>query len=214
MDLLSYKLGKKAGGGGGGGSSLDWEAIGFSSQPKSIEDGYNYAKTIQSNYNDNTSYKNDYNLVYFPYVDTSNRISFYQLFYNCVSLEEVALFDTNWGTSFANMFESCLALKRIPQFDTNKGSILASAFSNCKSLKDVPILDTSSATNMNFMFNGCESLTDASLNNILKMCINATQISASAKTLQRIGLSETQATRCQSLSNYQDFLDAGWTTGY
>ena len=63
------------------------------------------------------------------------------------------------------------------------------------------------------MFKNCTSLSDGSLNNILTICTNATSY-PSTKTLKYIGLSEEQATKCQSLSNYQAFLDAGWTTGY
>lgn len=38
--------------------------------------------------------------------------------------------------------------------------------------------------------------------------------SAEYKTLKYIGLSAEQATKCTTLSNYQAFLDAGWTTGF
>lgn len=54
-----------------------------------------------------------------------------------------------------------------------------------------------------------------SLNNIMTMCINAVKITNSTyKKLSYIGLTQTQATRCKKLSNYQIFLDAGWSTGY
>ncbi|MGN1301209.1 MAG: hypothetical protein ACI4U9_01605 [Clostridia bacterium] len=47
------------------------------------------------------------------------------------------------------------------------------------------------------------------------MCINAVGITGSVyKTLKYLGLTSTQATICTTLSNYQAFLDAGWTTGY
>ena len=45
------------------------------------------------------------------------------------------------------------------------------------------------------------------------MCINATAYTGT-KTLQIVGLSSAQATTCQGLSNYADFVEAGWTTGY
>jgi hypothetical protein len=66
---------------------------------------------------------------------------------------------------------------------------------------------------MRSMFYGCISLSDESLNNILAMCTNATKITSN-KTLEYIGLTSDQATRCQSLSNYSAFTAAGWTTGY
>ena len=47
-----------------------------------------------------------------------------------------------------------------------------------------------------------------------RMCITMTNLTKSYKTLKYMGLNSTQATRCKELSNYQTFLDAGWTTGY
>ena len=87
-------------------------------------------------------------------------------------------------------------------------------FEGCSSLTTIPVLNTNEVTGMSDMFNGCTSLTDDSLNNILQMCINAVSISSTPNTLQAIGLTEAQAATCTTLSNYQAFLDAGWTTGY
>ena len=66
---------------------------------------------------------------------------------------------------------------------------------------------------LNSTFTACSSLTNESLNNILQMCVNAINYPG-VKTLKRLGLSSEQATVCQGLSNYQAFLNAGWTTGY
>ena len=63
------------------------------------------------------------------------------------------------------------------------------------------------------MFYNCTNLSDESLNNILAMCKNATSYS-DTKTLAYIGLTEEQANRCKTLSNYSAFTAAGWTTGY
>lgn len=86
-------------------------------------------------------------------------------------------------------------------------------FRSCYSLKNVEVYDTGKATNMTQMFYGCSELTDESLNKILLMCINATSLTGT-KTLNTIGLSSTQATKCQSLSNWEAFVAAGWSTGY
>ena len=68
---------------------------------------------------------------------------------------------------------------------------------------------------MKNMFKGCNNLSNESLNNILQMCINATRITYAAyKKLSYIGLTQEQAERCQSLSNYEAFIAAGWVTGY
>ena len=63
------------------------------------------------------------------------------------------------------------------------------------------------------MFSNCPSLSDESLNNILAMCTNASSYTRT-KTLAYIGLTLEQAEKCMTMSNYQAFLDAGWTTGY
>lgn len=90
---------------------------------------------------------------------------------------------------------------------------MSQMFYECTSLTTVPLLNTSKATNVSGMFSGCTSLSNESLNNILAMCTNATSYTRT-KTLKYIGLTSTQATTCQSLSNYSAFTAAGWTTGY
>ena len=63
---------------------------------------------------------------------------------------------------------------------------------------------------MEYAFKNCESLSNESLNNIMQMCINATNYTG-IKTLQGIGLSTSQIDICKTLSNYQAFTEAGWT---
>ena len=65
------------------------------------------------------------------------------------------------------------------------------------------------------MFTGCVKLTDNSLNNILQICINAT-LYTGTKTLYTLGFRSNKYSveRIQALSNYQAFIDAGWTIGY
>lgn len=107
------------------------------------------------------------------------------------------------------MFFACEKLKEVPAFDTSKVTSMYNMCRGCYKLVTVPILDTTNVTNMLSMFYGCYVLSDESLNNILAMCISATQISN--KKLSYIGLSTTQIAKCKTLSNYQAFLDAGWT---
>lgn len=105
-------------------------------------------------------------------------------------------------------------IKTIPEIDTSDVTNMQSTFSGCTNLVNVPLLNTANVTSMAAMFSSCSSLTNESLNNILIMCSNTTRVYNGAKTLKAIGLTETQATTCTTLSNYQSFLDAGWTTGY
>lgn len=103
----------------------------------------------------------------------------------------------------------------VPMF-TVEGFSLNYAFYGCRALVNVPLLDTSNITMMDSCFSDCQNLSDDSLNNILRMCINATKYSRSQKTLVKIGLSKTYypASRIQALPNYADFIAAGWTIGY
>lgn len=58
------------------------------------------------------------------------------------------------------------------------------------------------------------------IENLLDLCIRATKISSNNKTLNYLGLPATgrvwncPASSIEPLSNYQDFLNAGWTIGY
>ena len=104
-------------------------------------------------------------------------------------------------------------IKQIPQLDTSAVNSMSNMFNNCTALTTIPLLNTSNVTSMSFMFNGCAALTNDSLNNILAMLTNATSYTGT-KTLKYIGLSETQATTCTTLSNWSACEAAGWTTGY
>lgn len=151
-----------------------------------------------------------------PAIDLTGFNVCQSFFSNCYSLEAIPSIDTSNCTVFERMFNECQKIKSIPQLNTSKMTNMKYFCVNCLQLEDVPILDTSKVTgiNMTNAFSSCPKLTEASLNNILYMCIHSGVTVNSYKTLQYIGLSSSQATICQGLSNYQAFLDAGWTTGY
>lgn len=178
----------------GGGYPPDWSEIGYEDTPQGVIDGFNYAKEIYDGWDDNVTnvsnmFKNDKTLILMPKVNTSNVLYMNSTFNNCTFLTTIPLLDTSNVVNMNDMFY------------------------NCTSLKNIPLLDTSKVTNMANMFRNCTSLTNESLNNILAMCIGATSYTGTS-TLKYIGLTQEQATICQGLSNYQAFLDAGWTTGY
>lgn len=140
------------------------------------------------------------------------------LFNYCSGLVEIEEIDTSSVTNMTSMFSYCSSLVEVPLLNTSKVSTMNGMFSSCGSLVTVPVLNTSklSASNaISSMFSSCTKLSDESLNNILQMCINAVKIPTyGTRNLKDLGLTSDQVTRCQSLSNYQAFLDAGWTTGY
>ena len=119
---------------------------------------------------------------------------------------------------FSTAFSQYPYLEEVIGLNTPNATTMNSMFYNCYELHTINELNTSkliNGTSMTEMFTGCTKLSDESLNNILAMCANAVKITSVAyKSLKYIGLNSDQATRCQSLPNYQAFLSAGWTTGY
>ena len=148
-----------------------------------------------------------------PLLNTSKVTNMTYMFYGCEKLTTIPELDTSSVTTVQGMFASCSNLTAIPELNTSKVTNMYSMFNSCTSLTTIPLLDTGNVTDMGNMFSSCSSLNNESLNNILAMCKNAVKITSN-KTLKYIGLTEEQANICQSLSNYQDFINAGWTTGY
>ena len=155
------------------------------------------------------------NLTEIALLDTSNVTNMNYMFQYCTSLTTVPQFNTNMLEKAISMFKECTSLISVPQFNFRNFNNMGAMFQGCTSLTTVPQFNTSKVTNFNNVFTGCPNLTDESLNNILAMCINASSYTGT-KTLVRLGFTSTNysATRIQGLSNYQAFLDAGWTIGY
>lgn len=181
----------------------------------------------------------DISLLEIPLLDTSSAITMKGMFSGCKSLQRLPLLDTSNVTTMYEMFKNCTNLVTVPNFNTSKVANMNSLFYGCGNLESFPLLDTSNVTNMQNMTNGCNKLknlpklntskvtsmqnafvsgglfTDESLNNILLMCIGATSYTGT-KTLRYLGLTSSlyPNSKIQSLPSYQDFIDAGWTTGY
>lgn len=169
-----------------------------------------------------------------PVIDISQKTSAAKMFSGCRNLENVPLLDTSKVTDMTEMFAYCYMLKNIPSLNTSKVTNMSYMFRSSgieeipilntenlinasymfyqSDLKNIPILNFSKVTSMPNCFNSCPKLSDEGLNNILKICISA--INVKTKTLKAVGLSKIQATTCQTLSNYQEFLNSGWITGY
>lgn len=131
---------------------------------------------------------------FFNSVDTSNM-------YQCV-----AFYDE------LNDF-TCEHITTVPLFDTGNCSTFYEMFYNCSALENVPVYDTSNVIDMGSMFSGCHNLTDESLNNILLMCINATQIIGTKDLYSILSSDYYPSSRIEALPAYQDFIDAGWILG-
>lgn len=176
------------------------------------------------------------NLVDVSLINTNNTTDMAFMFSSCTKLKTIQLSNTGNVTNMQSMFNKCQMLPTIPFLDTHNVTNMNYMFEGCKNIISIPLLDTSNVTTMLRMFNGCNNLTnipafnlskvtnmrnmfaacynisDDSLNNILAMCISATSYN-STKTLSYIGISNYTypVSKIQSLSNYQAFLNAGWT---
>ena len=153
------------------------------------------------------------NLTTIPKLDMSSARNMSSMFNGCSSLSEIPQLDMPNVTDMSSTFSNCTSLTEIPQFNMPKVVNMSYTFNKCSNLTTIPQLNTSKVTTMAFCFSNCPNLSDDSLNNILGMCSSTTNYKKT-KTLKNIGLSSEQAIKCTTLSNYQSFLNAGWTTGY
>lgn len=146
-----------------------------------------------------------------PILSCENITSLNYSFYRARNLKKIAGFvNASNITDLASCFNECNNLIEAPTFDDLSAvTTMASTFRDDPNLEYIPIYNTPNLTNMSMTFNNSPKLTDESLNNIMATCINAPKVQS--KKLSSIGLSSTQIAKCKTLSNYQAFLDAGWT---
>lgn len=175
------------------GSVPDWSQIGLDETPQSIIDDFDYSKQIYDNWDSNITtmnscYSQNTSLVYFPKVDVSN------------------------VSNMSNAFNRTYNLKEIPSLNSVKLTNMWYMCHYSQKLKEIGLLITNNVTTMDYAFSGCIELSNQSLNNILAMCTNSAI--TTDKTLKKIGLSQTQAEICKTLSNWDAFVAAGWSTGY
>lgn len=151
-----------------------------------------------------------------PLLNTSSATNARYMFYDCYALTEIPLLDTSNVTNMQNMFSSCKSMISLPELNTSNVTNMSSMCQGCTELANIPLLNTSKVTNMSYMFSGCKKFTTESLNNLLGMCANVDASYSNTKKLSNIlgGNYFYPAATIQSLSNYQAFIDAGWTIGW
>ena len=99
-----------------------------------------------------------------PYIDTSKITSFSYFCNNNNAINDfLPQLDTSNGMSFGNMFYDCSNLTTIPQLDTSNGTSFNAMFQGCSNLTTIPQLDTSNGTSFGNMFYRCSKLETVSL---------------------------------------------------
>lgn len=124
---------------------------------------------------------------------------------------------TNWDSSITygrRAFYDRGDIIIFPYIDTSNITDAREFFASCSRLTQIPKLDFSKVTNNNHnqMFSGCYYLDRDSINTILLICSEMTLITTN-KTLSYMGLviGGTYIGDITTYSNYQAFIDAGWT---
>ena len=158
----------------GGEGGNPFSVIGYPSVPQYIQDGVEYAKTIQDNWNASITnrqdaFSDDTQLVYFPLVDTSNVTNMNIMFSGCTNLQYVPAINVSKVTNMRQMFHKCNKLTSLDlsNWNTSKVTSMSYMFSNCGSLTslDLSNFDTSKVTDMSSMFTNCSRLTSLDVSN-------------------------------------------------
>lgn len=173
--------------------------------------------------NFSTMFQNCSSLTNFPishYPQPSKKHYAKNMFYKCTGLTGEVTCTYNYVVGSPSQYDAMFGFTSIDTIKMQGTSGANPPNTNLKQLcygcsKLVNVIFTNEyvlSLNCQEMFYDCPNLSDESLNNILLAASRTTN--NATKTLKYLGLSNAQIAKCQTLSNYQAFLDAGWTTGY
>lgn len=192
MDITSYLLGKSSSGGGGGAEEYFETTLARGTSTSNSALKY-LVKKVPS------------------FQCSSNATDLTGAFANCTVLEEIGnISGTSQVTNMQYAFSSCNNLTKIGSIDTSNVTNAFQMFAFDANLQDIPVFNFAKATSLSAFVRECSSLSDTSLNNIMASCLTATNYTGT-KTLSDLGLNSTQRQKCTTLSNYQDFINAGWS---
>ena len=148
----------------------------------------------------------------FSNIDTSETTDFDRFFYNCaLMITSPSNLNSSNVVRTHNMFQGCSNLVTVKEFDFSNVEGCSNMFYNCSKLENVPVFNGKNVTNATGMYNGCSKLSDDSLNNIMAFCISMEKIPTYYKYLNHLKLTSSQIEKCKTLSNYEAFINAGWS---
>lgn len=142
-----------------------------------------------------------------------------RMFFQCYALPEVNLsnFDLSSVEDAGEMFESCSAITKITFGEkafSSKLTLMSEMFYGCSSLVDLDIsnFDLSGITDgITRPFTNCSKLSDDSLNSIMAALATGTNIKTNKRYLTYLGLTEDQANKMTTMSNWPALQALGWT---
>ena len=151
-------------------------------------------------------------------------------FANCTALTEIINIenlDTSCVTNMSGMFATCGSLSiDVSSFNTSKvadmsymfGNTINDDFGGCWNVSGLEHFDMRNVVHMQDMFYfDSISYNAEKLNSMLDICIKANKIPSENKTIRYVagliqgGYYSNHVNFIQSLSNYQDFINAGWS---
>ena len=148
-----------------------------------------------------------------------------QNFSNCFSTNSNMVTSPNINTSSATkmsgMFSSCVNLVTVRNYDMSHVTDISAMFNSDMALANVPLMNLSSISgnwSLNSVFSS-DVLTNDSINNILGSLATVTSAYTGTKTLKFMfgNADKSQyypASTIEQMSNYQAFINAGWTIGW
>ena len=153
-------------------------------------------------------------------IDFSNIRNFESMFQSLgeeityVDIELISMMATNMKNCFfgSNYIDTVVLPEDI---DTSGCANFGGCFQNCYKLERIINLDKidfSSATNLHYFVKNCTNLYDETLAVLCDKLQSATELQT--KTLNDIGLTNSQATKCTAFPIWSTLVNLGWTTGY
>lgn len=109
-----------------------------------------------------------------PNFNTSRVIIMNSMFSACESLVSVPNFNTDNVYSFESTFAQCSSLGYVPNFNTSNAEYMSHMFTYCNNITDIPEFDTHKVRSLSCFIQGCNNLSNAAIQNVINMCLNAT----------------------------------------
>lgn len=212
-------------------TGIDWSDVGYTTaDPMCVDYLHSKAKEVLADWDkDNPHlFSNNTNLISAPTLDLSwyddHETNPTGMFSACSNL--VCVSNTFNARIYREWFRGCSSLRTIDisNFSTEKwilGSIgsVRQMFDGCGNLEHVEfgdfiVFDITKTNAIVNMFQYCYKLDEDTLDQILKLCILVTNnVNASNRKLSTLGITNNfvNYNKISSLSNYDDFIAAGWT---
>lgn len=211
-----------------GSSGVDWSDIGYTNQPALIDYLHREALSILNSWNPSNphTYEGRTGIVSVPTLDLSNmsKTDCVNMFKNCSGL--ISISNTFVAPNYKEWFNGCSNLLTIDisNFSTENwvlgstNGAWARMFQDCTKLTHINFgnfvkFDPTKVDNIYMMFSNTLNLDNDTLNQILKLCILVgPNISATSRKISVMGISSNNyLTIIPTLSNYNDFISAGWS---